>query len=277
MKRRMQAAIGSSLAALSKRLRSKVGEESLGQRAIVVSSAGAAPSSLLADVPPGAGTEAAPAGCGACGTGITRSSSTSAASGRAAINAAAMQDPLFKDKHVRECYYFFTTGLCRLSEKCPYSHERVDGQFTDRAEGAGSAANAAALAPAAVVGAAMPGMGGFLGMQPMQTMQPMQPMGMLPGPFGAMGMQPMGFTGLTMPTMHGAPLMGMPGVVGHGAVVLPGMPLNGMAGMLASPLGMLPAGRAVAASRSVAGGMQVAGMFPAGLAGAPAGMLPWHT
>mmetsp|Transcript_16483 Transcript_16483/g.52926 ORF Transcript_16483/g.52926 Transcript_16483/m.52926 type:complete len:246 (-) Transcript_16483:8-745(-) len=245
MKRRMQAAIGSSLAALSKRLRSKVGEESLGQRAIVVSSAGAAPSSLLADVPPGAGTEAAPAGCGACGTGITRSSSTSAASGRAAINAAAMQDPLFKDKHVRECYYFFTTGLCRLSEKCPYSHERVDGQFTDRAEGAGSAANAAALAPAAVVGAAMPGMGGFLGMQPMQTMQPMQPMGMLPGPFGAMGMQPMGFTGmgfptvgfptgLTMPTMHGAPLMGMPG-------------------------------------------MQVAGMFPAGLAGAPAGMLPWHT
>jgi len=128
MRQHMRASIGSSVAALAARLlpgdAGREGPAGVARAAAAgVAQPGAGPSGSRAEAP------AAP----------RRSSGTEASKADAA--------PAFHDPHVKECYYHFTTGHCRLGARCPYSHEAVDGQFSG-----GGAAGTGALGATGLLG-----------------------------------------------------------------------------------------------------------------------------
>uniref|UniRef100_A0A6T0X327 C3H1-type domain-containing protein n=1 Tax=Alexandrium monilatum TaxID=311494 RepID=A0A6T0X327_9DINO len=109
MRQRMRASIGSSVAALTTKLLAKDAgaEDATGAE----KAAAAGQSSAKAS-----DAKANPSG------------ESGAASG--SRSSKAPEGPAFHDPHVKECYYHFKTGHCRLGARCPYSHEAVDGQFS---------------------------------------------------------------------------------------------------------------------------------------------------
>lgn len=150
------------------------------------------------------------------------------------INAAAMADPLFRDNHVRECYYFFKTGVCRLAEKCPYSHERVDGQYTNRAEIA--AAGWGCVAGGGAVDANMlPAAYGAMPLPPVAVARPVFPQNLgIPG----VGIPGFGPAGLGYPTCLQGSHPGHTAVGVTFPVSLPAMPVAATAAGLLSPLAL---------------------------------------
>lgn len=132
MRRRMQATIGSSVAALTTKFlkREKAG------RCNMVPGAAQVETSRLAAIH----AEQAPVPTGNSSSGtVGKSSSTEGTSSTGAEVASAIagarpskgvEPPAFHDPHVKECYYHFKTGHCRLGPRCPYAHEAVDGQFS---------------------------------------------------------------------------------------------------------------------------------------------------
>lgn len=250
-KRRMQA----SLAALSSRLLQG------GAQAATTSAPAVASTASTTVGRDGGGPSLAAVAAGARIAGGARNASVGR-SGGAAINAAAIADPLFKDKNVRECYYFFNTGVCRLAEKCPYYHERLDGRYTSGggpeaqpAQPPASSPSGSSLAAAspATSSAGMPGYSESLGMG----------MGMLGGACcGGLGMMQAN-AGLGMPGVVGPPLWGLQGAGAAANAALPGLGLFGLGAgtaLASSPLHLWPMGQHF-------GGLQAVGMLPT--SGAP--------
>lgn len=225
MRKRMQATIGSSVAALTtKLLTAQENEAKVGvDRPVTnptVPKAKASGSNINST------------------TGVSRGGAESSGNSAVARSTKGLEGPAFHDPHVKECYYHFKTGHCRLGPRCPYSHEAVDGQFSSTAMGAasmglGGLGMGAGMLPLGVTatGLGIPGLGvAGLGVPGMGTAGPglgglgggcMGYAQMLTAGMGAAGL---GHMGLGVACM---PVPGM-GSVGYG---LPGMGFAGMGGL----------------------------------------------